>query len=336
MGHLRFLGMMPALAAFCFACSSAQEEANALASGGSPATGGSEATGGDSQIPAGTGGQSTGTGGTQAASTGGETSTGGANPSGTGGNEPGTPSACDPSVTEANRTLVGKAIDELFIDKDLTAIDRYWAEPYLQHNPAAASGITTFKSVMGSFVPSASFQFTRLRTFADCDLVVVQGSYSATGVIFDMFRIMDGKIMEHWDSDANQASATEGPSELADLDHTALNRAVFDDLFAAVIASGSSATFEPFLASTFITHRAQSNIGPSAWADYLDTESIVYAKVHHQVVDGNFVFALSEGTRNGTAYGFYDLFRLEDGLIVEHWDSRRAVPDSTASGLEIF
>ncbi|AUX43401.1 uncharacterized protein SOCE26_048490 [Sorangium cellulosum] len=53
---------------------------------------------------------------------------------------------------------------------------------------------------MRGIVSSSSFSYQRLRTFAECDLVVVQGRYSGTGVIFDMFRVKDEKIMEHWDS----------------------------------------------------------------------------------------------------------------------------------------
>lgn len=76
-------------------------------------------------------------------------------------------------------------------------------------------------------------------------------------------------------------------------------------------------------------------------ADYVDhrpasAEKVVYAKVHHVIADGNFVLALSEGTLDGKPYGFHDLFRLAEGKLAEHWDSRRAVPASTASGLGIF
>ena len=54
------------------------------------------------------------------------------------------------------------------------------------------------------------------------------------------------------------------------------------------------------------------------------------------IIDLRRYLTLSEGTREGTPYGFYDLFRLENGKIAEHWDSRRVVPNSTASGLGIF
>ncbi|WP_437578400.1 nuclear transport factor 2 family protein [Sorangium sp. So ce887] len=288
--------------------------------GGSPGTGGgggSPGTGG--------GGGAPGTGGG-----GGAPGTGGA------GGNPDEGSRCDPAESRANRDLVGKAIDELFIDKDITAADRYWADPYLQHNPIARSGVATFRSIMGGIVSSPSFNYQRLRTFAECDLVVVQGRYSQTGVIFDMFRVKDGKIMEHWDSDANQATETTGPTEIQDEALTGQNRALVLGMIDAVLVDGEHARASEFLGAGYVEHRDTSASGPAALVEYVGDEDISYAEVHHVIADGNFVFTLSEGSRNGTAYGFYDLFRVEGGDIVEHWDSRRVVPSSTMSGLEIF
>ncbi len=42
--------------------------------------------------------------------------------------------------------------------------------------------------------------------------------------------------------------------------------------------------------------------------------------VHQIVCEGNFVLTMSEGAFGGEPQAFYDLFRLEEGLIVEHWD----------------
>ena len=92
--------------------------------------------------------------------------------------------------------------------KDATAIDRYWADPYLQHNPIARSGVATFKSLIGGLVMGASFSYQHLLTLADCDLAVVYGRYAQTGVIFDMFRLRDGKIMEHWDSESGASESS--------------------------------------------------------------------------------------------------------------------------------
>lgn len=243
---------------------------------------------------------------------------------------------CDPAVTRANRALVARAIDELFVDKDITAVDRHWADPYHQHNPIARSGVSTFRNLMSSIVSSPSFSYERLLTLADCDLVVVYGRYSQTGVIFDMFRVRDDKIMEHWDSDANQASQV---GQLAALDEdgaTAQSRALFADFSATVLVGGETDRASEFLAQNYVEHHGTGATGPGAFAAFLEAESVSHAQVHHVIADGNYVFALSEGARGPMAYGFYDLFRVENGKFAEHWDSGRAVPSSTASGLDIF
>ena len=247
----------------------------------------------------------------------------------------GTDSRCDPSLTSKNRTAVAAALDGLFVDKKVSAIDQYWAEPYLQHNPIATSGVATFKSIMGSLVTSASFSYQRLRTLADCDLVVVQGKYSGTGVIFDIFRMKDGKLMEHWDSDSNQASDSGGSTPLAE-GPSAQNRAQVSAFIQKVLIDGDKAAATQLLSPSFVEHRSSSASGPNAFVDYVTKGNVGYTKVHHVIADGNYVFTLSEGKLGSAQYGFYDLFRLEAGAIVEHWDSRRAVPASTASGLGIF
>ncbi len=43
------------------------------------------------------------------------------------------------------------------------------------------------------------------------------------------------------------------------------------------------------------------------------------------VGSGNFVAALSKATREGEDYTQADLFRVEDGLVVEHWDAAEKI-----------
>ena len=308
------------LAALIFGCSAPQPAQPAGGSGGANVAGSagtSPGYGGN-----GSGGASAG-GATANAGSGGSAPSGSAGTggqSGVGGASGGSGSGCDPSLAVTNKAAVNAALDGLFVDKQVSAIDQYWADPYLQHNPIAESGVDAFASIMSSFVTQPSFSYERLRTLAECDLAVVQGRYSGTGVIFDMFRLSDGKLVEHWDSDTNQASEAGGPTEVTNPEQTAQNRA-------AVLAFLEGANDS--VASGYVDHR-------SGYLEDIESGTISYSEVHHVIADGNFVFSLSEGELEGSAYGFYDLFRLEGGQLVEHWDSRRAVPATTASGLEIF
>lgn len=57
---------------------------------------------------------------------------------------------------------------------------------------------------------------------------------------------------------------------------------------------------------------------------------MAYNEVHMVIGEGNFVLTLSDGSFGDQQMAFYDLFRLEDGLIVEHWDVISPMPGPDA------
>lgn len=285
------------------------------------------------------GGGASASGGTPGAASGGATSSvdlaAGSGAEGSGGGGAFTP-RCAASLTADSRALVGDAIDLLFVEEDIAAVELYFEDPYLQHNPIAESGTAALASVMAPIISSPSFSYERIRTFADCDLVVVQGQYSGSGVVFDLFRVDEGQIVEHWDSDAGRASPALGSAPLADEDLTEENRALVEELLAGLVSRRAAAELLEFFGEELISHRTPDATGASAFLDRSSADGVGYTAVHRIVADGNHVFALSEGAIGDSAYALYDLFRVEGGVIVEHWDSSRAVPASTASGLPIF
>ena len=52
---------------------------------------------------------------------------------------------------------------------------------------------------------------------------------------------------------------------------------------------------------------------------------MTYYSVELVVAEGNFVLIGSLGDLEGST-AYYDLFRIKDGLIVEHWDVIQAIP----------
>ena len=108
--------------------------------------------------------------------------------------------------TEKNKQLVMKAYQALFGDRDLGALDLYWSDSYIQHNPYMADGkqgVRDFMTKMGYLNgPKQQVQF--LRVIAENDLVMLQTRTPAYGgnpemVIVDMFRVENDRIVEHWD-----------------------------------------------------------------------------------------------------------------------------------------
>ena len=53
---------------------------------------------------------------------------------------------------------------------------------------------------------------------------------------------------------------------------------------------------------------------------------MVYDQVHQVLADGNFVLGVSEGTFGGVPTAYYDLWRVQNGKIAEHWDVMAAIP----------
>jgi predicted SnoaL-like aldol condensation-catalyzing enzyme len=52
---------------------------------------------------------------------------------------------------------------------------------------------------------------------------------------------------------------------------------------------------------------------------------IDYQRVHRVLAEGSFVLCVSEGHFSGTHSAFYDLFRIADGKISEHWDTTEKI-----------
>ena len=55
-------------------------------------------------------------------------------------------------------------------------------------------------------------------------------------------------------------------------------------------------------------------------------DMFAYKKMHQVIGEGNFVLTVNEGEWHGKGHVFYDLFRVENGKVVEHWDVIQEIP----------
>jgi predicted SnoaL-like aldol condensation-catalyzing enzyme len=101
----------------------------------------------------------------------------------------------------SNKELVKKAITEIFVNKDMTAIDRYFDENYIQHNPRFPSGTEGLKAVIKNLKTEIKYESSLV--VEEGEFVMIHGRYEGWGpkpvIAVDVFKVKNGKLVEHWD-----------------------------------------------------------------------------------------------------------------------------------------
>ena len=99
------------------------------------------------------------------------------------------------------KELVLKAITDVFIRRDITALDKYFSKDYKQHNPFLPNGTEVLKQ----FLPTLpkNFKYEPGVIADDGNIVMIHGRYENWNgknmIAVDIFKIEDGKLAEHWD-----------------------------------------------------------------------------------------------------------------------------------------
>ncbi len=218
---------------------------------------------------------------------------------------------------------------------DKTPISYINPEKYIQHNLAVGDGLEGFGAVM-QHAPPGGFKANVIRAFEDGDYVFTHTEYDFFGpkAAFDVFRFEDGKIVEHWDNmievqPPNPSGRTQfdGETEITDLDKTEANKQTIREFIEKVLLNHENDKIPTYINPTkYIQHNpavADGLEGFGAAMKYFAENGLVmeYTQLHKVMGEGNFVLTMSEGKfGKGEHTSFYDLFRLENGQIVEHWD----------------
>lgn len=108
-------------------------------------------------------------------------------------------------MTQANRQLVEDFIDLINRQHRVReAFERYVSEDYVQHNPTLGNGREGAIALIEGMVATPGFRASVKRAVAEGDLVVTHMHVEFDGdipglAVMDMWRIENGKIVEHWD-----------------------------------------------------------------------------------------------------------------------------------------
>ncbi|MER5789764.1 nuclear transport factor 2 family protein [Streptomyces sp. NPDC001980] len=107
--------------------------------------------------------------------------------------------------TDATRRVAEETVRTILVDNDFSDLDRYLVgESYIQHNPRFADGISGLAAALGELAKSG-----QSLKYSDVLDVVAEGNFAyvrsvgvfagADFVFHDLFRVADGRAVEHWD-----------------------------------------------------------------------------------------------------------------------------------------
>jgi predicted SnoaL-like aldol condensation-catalyzing enzyme len=113
--------------------------------------------------------------------------------------------AADAAALARNKQVVLDFYEKGLNQKDFAAASKHFGNRYVQHNPVAADGPEGFKGFLQFLrdkFPNSRSEVKRV--FADGDFVIlhvhaVRVPGEGGNAIVDVFKLEDGKIVEHWD-----------------------------------------------------------------------------------------------------------------------------------------
>ncbi len=220
------------------------------------------------------------------------------------------------------------------------ALDKYIGARYTQHSAGVADGKEGFLAFFGPFLkrnPIRDIQVVRSiedGQYVFCHVYQSLNNGEAKWVTADLFDTdADDKIIEHWDviqefaeETVSGRSMVDGPTEVEDLHLTKENKALVQRFVEEVLQGGRGEKVTEFISETqYDQHNPQVGDGLAGFGKYLAEASakgevLEYVKVHRLIGQGNFVVTYSHVRVGEADHAVFDIFRIKDQKIVEHWD----------------
>lgn len=220
------------------------------------------------------------------------------------------------------------------------AVTKYTGHRYTQHSTGVGDGVEGFLNFFEPFVarnPKRDIEI--VRSFQDgrwvfCNAYQSLNDGAARWVTMDMFYTdADGLILEHWDTIAAYVAQTaSGEDMVAGAKHVdagadgEASKALVLEYTKQVLQEGHTDRLSEFVAEDLIQHGPDVGAGRDGLAAWLGSEAAGrYEFLFHLMGAGNFALTYSKRHARGQDIAVFDLYRVEDGLIVEHWTNAEEI-----------
>ncbi|WP_164129238.1 nuclear transport factor 2 family protein [Sharpea azabuensis] len=215
------------------------------------------------------------------------------------------------------------AIDEV--------LNNYMGKTYRQHSTGVSDGKEGFKAFFTDFFkrnPERDIQV--VRAFEDGEYVFMHvyqnlNHGGAKWITTDIFHAdEEGRIIEHWDViDAfYQDDEIFGSFEIKDEKLTESNKSVVRTYLTEVMQNHKLETFNQYVADEMKEH----DLSISNYVSWIKEHYVNYDFVFKVLGAGNYVVAYSKVAIDHKDYALFDIFRLDQGKIVEHWMNKEIMP----------
>jgi len=218
------------------------------------------------------------------------------------------------------------------------AMAAHTGERYTQHSAGVRDGVEGFVEFFEPFiVRNPKREMEIVRAIEDGPYVFVHVYQSLNDgehewVTMDLFETdADDRIIEHWDV----ISAFEGPgpsghtqidgtTEIADLGETEANKARVRLFMTEVLQNRDFTRFDDYVAEDLIQHAVGLDNGRVACRERIQEAQDAGVRcdfVFKLIGQGNFVVSYSKSVQEEDAVAVFNLWRLANGRIVEHWSN---------------
>jgi len=252
---------------------------------------------------------------------------------------------------QANIEVATRVIEDGLIGGDVAVINELVRPDYVQHNVQASDGRQGLLDFVAVLQAQGGAAVDIHRRFADADRVALHATYG-TGknrrVTFDVFRLEGGQLAEHWDAmqtyvdeinSVNGNTMVDGSTRIVDRQLTEQNRQLVTTMVREVFIDGQLDRLEDYLGDPYIQHNPRTDNGLAGARAFFNAVAAQGVRVGYTespivVAEGNFVLVGSAGyLSTATADAapaeqftvFYDLFRVDQGKMAEHWDVIQAI-----------